>query len=118
MVGAARLADTLFLGFAIKPEWDVSTPLRPDAVDVKVLTSRHFKQQHAYQRIVERVRAIVQEELGVPHILGFHDRLLEVTPGPGYAFDAETRRIVTNPIRLAAEVTRMGVNAVEHNPST
>ena len=118
MVGAARLADTLFVGFAIQPEWDVATPLHADGIDVKVVMSRQFKQQPAYQRIVERVRRIVQEELAVPHILGFHDRLLEVTPGPGYAFDPETRRIVTNPIRLAASVATRTSSTVEQGTGT
>ncbi|KAI0744407.1 hypothetical protein C8Q76DRAFT_687840 [Earliella scabrosa] len=101
VIGGARLADVLFVGFAVRPEWDAGTPLSAAGVEVKVVASRQFQQNPAYSRVLDKLQSIVREELAIPHILHFPDRLLEVTPGPGYAFDQATRRIITNPIRLA-----------------
>ena len=106
----------MFIGFAVTPEWDVSMPLSPGAIDVKEVTSRQFDQNPAFRRVVQRLRAVVQEELAMPHILGFHDRLHEVTPGPGYAFDRDTRRIVSNPIRLATPTSSTTSTAIAQLP--
>ncbi|KAH9849710.1 hypothetical protein C2E23DRAFT_887936 [Lenzites betulinus] len=105
-IGAARTADTLFLGFGIRPEWPPSRPLRAADIDVRVVATRQVEQSPAFKTALDKIRRIVQEEIAIPHIMAFHDKLTAFTPGAGYAFDAATRRIITQPIQLAADATR------------
>ncbi|KAI0672813.1 hypothetical protein C8Q78DRAFT_657551 [Trametes maxima] len=115
-IGAARTADTLFLGFGIRPEWAPSRLLRASEIDVRVVTTRQFQQTPAFRRALEKIHKIVQEEIALPHILAFHDKLDTVTPGAGYAFDPETRRMITQPIRLASDTELPGTSALHDVP--
>ncbi|KAI0640944.1 hypothetical protein C8Q79DRAFT_424235 [Trametes meyenii] len=115
-IGAARTADTLFLGFGIQPEWPPSRPLRASDINVRVVATRQFQQTPAFRHALEKIHKIVQEELALPHILALHDKLDAFTPGAGYAFDPETRRIITQPIRLASvsELPAISTRDVPH----
>ncbi|KAJ2967097.1 hypothetical protein NUW54_g13611 [Trametes sanguinea] len=104
VLGASRLADTLFIGFGIRPEWQPFRPLRPSEIDVQVIATRQFEQNPSYKRAIEKIERIVREELAVPHILGFRSKLDQVTPGAGYAWDEQSRRIITHPVQLASDV--------------
>ncbi|GBE78065.1 hypothetical protein SCP_0109470 [Sparassis crispa] len=102
-VGAARLADIAFIGIGIRPEWLSKEPLTADTVKIDVILTCQFEQYPQWKTAIDKIQHIVQEEIGVPHILGYSSRLDEVTPGPEYALDLETRRICSNPIRLATK---------------
>lgn len=92
----------LFMGIAVKPEWDTSVLLEPSAVNVDIILTRQFHQTPRFMRVVEKIRRIVQEELAVGHITAFHGKLDQITPR-GYRFDPETHTLIENPIRLAAQ---------------
>ncbi|KAI0083350.1 hypothetical protein BDY19DRAFT_910664 [Irpex rosettiformis] len=102
--GMDHVSDVLFVGFVIRPEWDLSQPLDPTNIDIEVVTSHHVKQHHEYQRTVDELRKIVQKQIAFPHIYTYHSRLRAVTPGYGYAVDPETGRLCDNEIRLAQGV--------------
>ncbi|KAI0323132.1 hypothetical protein GY45DRAFT_1341651, partial [Cubamyces sp. BRFM 1775] len=104
VIGAARLADTMVIGFGIRPDWNPRRPLHPDAIDVRVLLTQQFEQQPGLKAVVQKLERIIREELALPHILAFRDKLDQITPGPGYAFDAASRRIITHPVQLAPNV--------------
>ncbi|CDO74662.1 hypothetical protein BN946_scf184828.g2 [Trametes cinnabarina] len=101
IIGAGRLADTLFIGFGVRPEWNPRVPLDPANINVQLLTTRQFRQVPGFQAVVAKLEKIVREELVVPHILAFREKLEQIQPGPGYAFDEQSQRIITQPIRLA-----------------
>ncbi len=99
-----NVADVIFIGFAIRPEWDLSEPLDPTLIQVETITSHHVQQHPAYRNVVDDLRRAVQERVAFPHIYTYHSRLHTVTPGYGYVVDAETGRIRDNAIRLAQGV--------------
>lgn len=99
---AARLADTLFIGFAICPDWPPSVPLRACDIDVNMVATRQVAQDPRLQRALEKIKHIVQEELAVPHITAYHDKLHEIVPAPGHNFDGNTLRFMNTPLQLVA----------------
>ncbi|OCH89489.1 hypothetical protein OBBRIDRAFT_835803 [Obba rivulosa] len=99
-VGVARTADVLFMGFAVRPEWNPSEPLVPTNININIVLTRHFEQNPAFKDVVKKIRRIVQEELAVPHILAFHSKLNQITPR-GYMYDPATHELIENPVRLA-----------------
>ncbi|KAI0083020.1 hypothetical protein BDY19DRAFT_998936 [Irpex rosettiformis] len=104
LTGMDHVADVLFVGFVIRPEWDLSHPLDPANINVEVITSHHVKQHLEYQRTVDGLRKAIQREIAFPHIYTYHKRLRAVTPGFGYAVDAETGRLQDNEIQLGEGV--------------
>lgn len=104
VTGMDNVADVIFVGFAIRPEWNLSEPLDPSLIHVETVTSHHIQQHPVYQRVVDDMREVIKERIGFPHIYTYHKRLHSVTPGCGYVVDAETGRIRDNAIRLAQGV--------------
>lgn len=102
MTSMSRLADVLHIGFAIRPEWNTSEPLRPCNIHVETIASRQTQQLVGWDGIVAKLRNIIQEELGTAHIMQFQTKLRQVSPGPGYQIDAETRQAISHNVRLAS----------------
>src|SRR5882724_8132828 len=96
-----RLSDTMFVGFAISPEWDSSLPLDPASLQIDIVYSRQFQQIDSYQPALQRIVDIVRQEFALPHVYSFPSRLRRVTPGAGYLLNAETRRVTDNCIVMA-----------------
>ncbi|KAG1888203.1 hypothetical protein F4604DRAFT_1950679 [Suillus subluteus] len=109
VTGLGRLADVLFVGFAIRPEWNPSQPLTPSNIDVE------FPE---LSTTVTKLKDIVQRELGVPHLLQFRHKLHQLQPGPGYVLDPETRQAVVGNINLATAVDRSGSSRLDVLPSS
>ncbi|KAG1857533.1 hypothetical protein C8R48DRAFT_674534 [Suillus tomentosus] len=99
--GMGRIADVLFIGFGLRPEWDPNRPLRASDVEVDVVTSRQFEQLPHFKRITSKLRDVFVQELGVAHIWSFREKLNQVTPGLGYVLDPLTRQLMTGNIQLA-----------------
>jgi hypothetical protein len=51
----ARIADALFIGFGLRPEWDPKKPLRTSNITVDVVTTWQFEQVPHFKRIAERL---------------------------------------------------------------
>lgn len=98
-------SDVLFIGFVIRPEWDLSDSLDPLRIEVEQIASHHFRQHPKYQDVADGLCETIQQNIAFPHIYTYHQRLRSVTPGFGYAVDSATRRIRDNEIRLATGVT-------------
>src|SRR5882762_1600804 len=79
----SRVADTLFIGFAISPDHSPEHPLEPDSVDIKVITTCQFRQYPEYARIVQELEDTVREQLGTRHVFGFRQRLNQIRDLPG-----------------------------------
>lgn len=100
-----NVTDTLFIGFVVRPEWDVSKALDPARIEVEVIASQHIKQHAVYQQVVADLRQTIQEQVAFRHVYTYHKRLRAVTPGYGYAVDRETGRLRDNEIELADHIT-------------
>ncbi len=118
-----NVADVIFIGFAIRPEWNLSEPLNPQDIHVETITSHHIPQHPPYKEVVDDLRKLVREHIAFPHIYTYHQRLHSVTPGRGYVVDAETGRIRDNAVRLAQGVNpppivdeRLGVVSTSKSP--
>ncbi|KAG1851167.1 hypothetical protein F4604DRAFT_1959244 [Suillus subluteus] len=118
VTGLGRLADVLFVGFAIRPEWNPSQPLTPSNIDVEVICTRQLSQFPELSTTVTKLKDIVQCELGVPHLLQFRHKLHQLQPGPGYVLDPETRQAVVGNINLATAVDRSGSSRLDVLPSS
>ncbi|KAG2121453.1 hypothetical protein DEU56DRAFT_704994, partial [Suillus clintonianus] len=82
--GMARIADALFIGFSLRPEWDPMQPLHTSDITVDVVTTRQFEQVPHFKRVAERLRETFVQEIAMLHIWHLQDKLNKVTPGPGY----------------------------------
>lgn len=105
MTSVSRLADVLVIGFAVRPEWNPNEPLEPSRINVEKIVSRQVQQVAGMPAIVNRLEEIVKEQLAATHILGFRDRLHQVSPGAGYEVDPQTHRLVSHNVHLASAPT-------------
>lgn len=106
-----RIADILFIGFSLRPEWDPMCPLCASDVVVDVVTSRQFEQLPYFKHIASKLQDIFIQELNVAHIWGFQEKLNQVTPGPGYVLDPLTSQLTTGNVQLAAGQTIPNLSA-------
>ncbi|KAG2743927.1 hypothetical protein P692DRAFT_201869727 [Suillus brevipes Sb2] len=109
--GMGHIADILFIGFGLRPEWDPTRPLRASDVVVDVVTSRQFEQLPYFKNVASKLQDIFVQELSVAHIWGFREKLNQVMPGPGYVFDPLTRQLTTGNVQLAAGQTIPNLSA-------
>ena len=100
----SRVADTLFVGFAISPDHSLKEALHPENIDIKVIMTRQFQQHPEYLEILDELKRIVQSKLGVPHVFKFRERLDEVAPPPG-GYNVLNRRARLPNVQLAHGVT-------------
>jgi hypothetical protein len=89
MTGMDRLADGLFIGFAISPEWDTREPLDPKQINITPIFSQQILQYEAFRATFLKIQDIIQQELALPHIYSFNLRLNEATPGQEYTVNRE-----------------------------
>jgi hypothetical protein len=106
-----RLADVLHISFAVRPEWNPNEPLHWSNIHVETIESRQIQQLPGWADVVQKLTNIIQEELGVAHIMQFKNKLSRVSPTTGYQVDPETHRSLTSGIVLAAS----GISAVSTN---
>jgi len=99
-----RLSDAMFIGFAIRPEWDPSTPLDPAKIQIDPVYSRHFQQIDSYRPALQHILDIIRQDLSVPHVYGFPSRLRGLAPEAGQIFDQETRRIMVKSMVMARDL--------------
>ena len=99
-----RLSDAMFIGFAIHPEWDPSTPLNPAKIQIDLMYSRHFQQIDSYRLALQRIQDIIRQELSVPHVYGFPSHLRGLAPEAGQIFDQETQRIMVKNMVMARDL--------------
>ena len=112
ITGMERLSDTMFVGFAISPEWDPSLPLDPANLQIDMVYSRQFQQIDSYQPALQRILNIVWEEFALPHVYSFPSRLCRVTPGAGYILNTETRRVMDNSIIMARNLPAPSISGI------
>ncbi|EIW82667.1 hypothetical protein CONPUDRAFT_151729 [Coniophora puteana RWD-64-598 SS2] len=84
VASVSRATDTIFIGFAVRPDWDLSTQLDAQRIDVKTFTSYHHNSNANLQRVVAQLRDTIRQEVAYEHIRTFGQRLHTVTPGTGY----------------------------------
>lgn len=106
-----RLADVLHISFAVRPEWNPNEPLHWSNIHVETIESRQIQQLPGWTDVVQRLTNIIQEELGVAHIMQFKNKLSRLSPTTGYQVDSETHRSLSSGIVLAAS----GVSALSTN---
>ncbi|KAG1718844.1 uncharacterized protein EDB91DRAFT_1258135 [Suillus paluster] len=100
VIGLGRLADGLFVGFGVWPEWNTSVPLYPSDIVVNVIHTHQLHQFPQFEHTVERMRSIFAEEIALTHILSFGHKLDLVRLGPGYVVDPLTRSLMVGNISL------------------
>ncbi|KAG1794599.1 uncharacterized protein HD556DRAFT_1442784 [Suillus plorans] len=108
VTGLGRLADVLFVGFAIWPEPNLSQPSTPSNIDVEVICIP----------TVTKLKDIVQRKLGVPHLLQFQRKLHQLQPGPGYVVDPETQQAVTRNMNSTTTAHRSGSSQLNVLPTS
>lgn len=101
----SRLADSLVVGFSIRPEWNPEELLHPCQIEVEHIISRQVYQVAGMEAIVAKVHRVIQEELGTQHIMLFQEKLLQVMPGPGHSIDKPTHHITSQNIHLMPSQT-------------
>ncbi|KAG2113286.1 hypothetical protein BD769DRAFT_1673828 [Suillus cothurnatus] len=101
--GMAHIADALFIGFGLRPEWDPKKPLCTSDITVDVITTQQFEQ-----------------EIAMLHIWHLQDKLNRVTPGPGYRVDPETYQAIATNIQLAAgqSLPNVATHAAQQSSTT
>ncbi|KAG2087519.1 uncharacterized protein F5147DRAFT_781283 [Suillus discolor] len=116
----ARIADALFIGFGLRPEWDPKKPLCTSDITVDVVTTRQFEQVPHFKCIAERLRETFIQEIAMLHIWHLQDKLNKVAPGPGYRVDPETCRAITRNIQLTAgqSLPNVAPHAAQRSPVT
>ena len=100
----SRVADTLFVGFAISPDHPLERPLHPDNVNVHMIATRQFQQHPEYAPIIQELEEIVREQLGVRHVFGFRERLDHIQAPLGELVVDNGRARLPN-VRLAPGVS-------------
>lgn len=78
----ARVSDSLFIGFALNPEWDLMKPLHEDEIQIDLVLSRQFKQYPQLKTVADKLLSIVCAELCTPHILALETKLASLMPPP------------------------------------
>ncbi len=105
VTGMSRLADVLFVGFAVCPDWNHHKELDPAQIDIEVVLSRQLQQNSEIQQIIKRLENIVRSDLALPHVHSFSLHSATATSNSGHILDETNRHRLTNPIRLARSVT-------------
>ncbi|KIK33284.1 hypothetical protein CY34DRAFT_18465 [Suillus luteus UH-Slu-Lm8-n1] len=93
VTGLGRLADVLFIGFAIRPE---PNPSQPSDIDVEVICTRQISQFPELSAVVTRLKDTVQRDLGVPHLQQFQRKLHRLQPGRSNVIDSQTQAVTRN----------------------
>src|SRR5882762_1873141 len=91
----------MFIGFAIRPEWDSSLPLDPGKIQVDPVYSRHFQQVDSYRPVLQHILQIIRQELALPHVYGFPSHVGQVMHGRGYSVNREPSNIIENRLVMA-----------------
>ena len=80
MTGIDRLANAMFIGFAIRPESSTLIPLDLTDIQLDAIYSRHFRQSDSYRAVLLRILEIVQSKLALPYVRTFSSHVGEVPP--------------------------------------
>ncbi|PSS29558.1 hypothetical protein PHLCEN_2v2957, partial [Hermanssonia centrifuga] len=102
VTGISRLADVLFVGFAVRPDWNSNHELSLEGIHIEQVFSRQLQQNPRYREALDKLERIVREDLAFPHIYGFPSRLDTVTNGSGYLVNKATHRILSTQRSLAS----------------
>lgn len=78
----ARVADSLFIGFAVNPEWDLMKPYNKDEVHIDLVLSRQFQQYPQLRAAVDKLLSIVRSDLCGHHILELESKLAALSLPP------------------------------------
>ncbi|KAI0087462.1 hypothetical protein BDY19DRAFT_907617 [Irpex rosettiformis] len=117
ITGMDYLADVLFIGFVVQPEWDPFQPLDPASIKVEQTVLHHIKQHPIYQEVSDNLCKHIQTQVALPHIYTYYQRLRSVTPGCGYAVDRKTSRLCNNALSLASGIS-ISTDVVDHSSGT
>ncbi|KAF7984186.1 hypothetical protein HWV62_16878 [Athelia sp. TMB] len=107
-----RLADVVYIGFAVRPEWNPTIPLKLEDISIVPTVSRQVEQMDGWADVVKKIEDIIRREIALPHILQFRTKLEQITPPPGYALDDATRNSIHFPLRLDT-----GVGSIANAPT-
>ena len=69
--GMARIADTMFIGFAISPDHSRRREVDLDSINVQVIATRQIQQHAGYNTVLEQLTNIVKTQLAIPHVYTF-----------------------------------------------
>lgn len=76
-----RTADILHLGLSICPEWDPMVPIHWSNIHIETIALWQFSQLPSWARIANKIADIVRQELALPHVMQFCEKLNQITPG-------------------------------------
>ena len=110
-------ADILHLGLSVWPEWDPSVPVHWSNIHIETIASRQFAQLPGWPAITEKIADIVQQELALPHVIQFCDKLNQITPCSGYQIDPETQKVMVGNLTVATELSKVQPSEVSSLPA-
>jgi len=55
-MGMGHLADVLYVGFAIRPEWDATQPLHWSNIHVEAFTSCQVEQIPGWEAAIQKIK--------------------------------------------------------------
>ncbi len=116
VTGMSRLTDTMFIGFAVRPDWNHRDQLSPARINIETVFSRHLQQNPRYQYALQLLENIVREEFAFPHVYNFPSRLNQVTDNGGYFVNTVNRRVIVNPVQLASGIAALSPRDRYHIP--
>ena len=99
----SRVSNAGFIGFSFQLDWNSSTPFDPAGIQIDTTISRNVVQLPDRQRdaIIDALTKEVREHIAARLVVQFPSKLREVMPGPGYAFDENTRKIREDELTFA-----------------
>ncbi|EPQ59976.1 hypothetical protein GLOTRDRAFT_123734 [Gloeophyllum trabeum ATCC 11539] len=109
--GMARISDALFVGFAVRPEWDPSKPLDPCQIQVDVIRTRQWKMDgnRHWQETINKIIKLLQDEVAAEHILRYRKRAGNFLPHLGYVDTGHGLHEID--VHLSPRVSRGAVSA-------
>ena len=110
-------ANILHLGLSIWPEWDPSVPVHWSNIHIETIASRQFVQLPGWPAVTEKIADIVWQELALPHVMQFHDKLNQITPHSGYQIDPETQKVMVGNLTIATELSEVQPSEVSLLPA-
>ena len=86
--------NILHLSLSVQPEWNPSVPVHWSNIHIETIASRQFVQLPIWPAVTEKIADIVWQELALPHVMQFCDKLNQITLHSGYQIDPGAQKVM------------------------
>ncbi|KZT28413.1 hypothetical protein NEOLEDRAFT_1175733 [Neolentinus lepideus HHB14362 ss-1] len=85
--GISRISDAVFIGFAIRPEYNPTQKLESEKIRVDVIKTWQWDMDPQWQDVIDEITDILQRKVGMPHVAGYRSRAGHIIPPSGYMLE-------------------------------